>query len=161
MSLLYWALLAAGIVATTVFLVLRATHGGKRSLYAKALASLLFIATAFAAAYENREFLSFAFWMLFGLICSMLGDIWLDLKWIYDKDKKHYLYTGFISFIVGHLCFISAIYTHYDFKIRDIIISLVASFVVASFALLIEKPLKMVYGSFKPILFLYTAILSM
>ncbi|MEG2720621.1 MAG: lysoplasmalogenase family protein, partial [Oscillospiraceae bacterium] len=28
-------------------------------------------------------------------------------------------------------------------------------------ALLIEKPLKMVYGSFKPILFLYTAILSM
>ena len=99
---MYWALLIVGILATAVFLVLRVQRGGIAALYAKAVASLCFIATAIAATNENRLFLDFGSWMTFGLVFGLLGDVWLDLKWIYLQDKDSYLYSGFIFFLLGH-----------------------------------------------------------
>ena len=84
---LYWVLLAIGIVMTGIFLFLRVKKGGISALYAKAAASLCFISTAFAATSANRDNIQFGLWVAFGLILGMVGDIWLDLKWIYLQDK--------------------------------------------------------------------------
>lgn len=107
---MYWALLVIGILAIVVFLVLRVKRGGIAALYAKAVASLCFIATAVAATNENRSFLGFGSFMTIGLVCGLLGDVWLDLKWIYLQDKDSYLYSGFIFFLLGHICFITAVF---------------------------------------------------
>ena len=112
---LYWVLLAIGIVMTGIFLFLRVKKGGISALYAKAAASLCFISTAFAATSANRDNIQFGLWVAFGLILGMVGDIWLDLKWIYLQDKDSYLYSGFISFLLGHICFNVAIYKSYRF----------------------------------------------
>ncbi len=80
---LYWVLLAIGIVMTGIFLFLRVKKGGISALYAKAAASLCFISTAFAATSANRDNIQFGLWVAFGLILGMVGDIWLDLKWIH------------------------------------------------------------------------------
>lgn len=158
---MYWILLGLGIAATAVFLVMRVRHGGISALYAKTIASLCFIATAIAAIFENRDNLYFGSWLTFGLILGMLGDIWLDLKWIYLQDKDSYLYSGFISFLGGHILFCCAIYTSFQWTYLSLAVSIGASLVVACANLFAEKLLKMNYGKFKLIIFLYTFMLCM
>lgn len=160
-STFYYALLAIGITATIIFLVLRVKKGGIAALYAKAIASCCFIATALAAMNRNRVFLEFGTLILAGLILGMLGDIWLDLKWIYLQDKNSYLYAGFISFLLGHLCFITAIFRSSPWNSFSIIMSIVLALVIGLIALLMEKPLKMKYGKFKLIVFLYSCTLAL
>lgn len=160
-STFYYALLAIGITATIVFLVLRVKKGGIAALYAKAIASCCFIATALAAMNRNRVFLEFGTLILAGLILGMLGDIWLDLKWIYLQDKDSYLYAGFISFLLGHLCFITAIFRSAPWNSFSIIMSIVLALVIGLIAILMEKPLKMKYGKFKLIVFLYSCTLAL
>lgn len=160
-STFYYALLAIGITATIIFLVLRVKKGGIAALYAKAIASCCFIATALAAMNRNRVFLEFGTLILAGLILGMLGDIWLDLKWIYLQDKDLYLYAGFISFLLGHLCFITAIFRSAPWNSFSIIMSTVLALVIGLIAILMEKPLKMKYGKFKLIVFLYSCTLAL
>lgn len=158
---MYWALLVIGILAIVVFLVLCVKRGGIAALYAKAVASLCFIATAVAATNENRSFLGFGSFMTIGLVCGLLGDVWLDLKWIYLQDKDSYLYSGFIFFLLGHICFITAVFNASPYTPLSAVIAAAAALVIAVIAILLEKPLKMRYGKFKWIVFLYSLTLSM
>ncbi len=158
---MYWALLVIGILAIVVFLVLRVKRGGIAALYAKAVASLCFIATAVAATNENRSFLGFGSFMTIGLVCGLLGDVWLDLKWIYLQDKDSYLYSGFIFFLLGHICFITAVFNASPYTPLSAVIAAASALVIAVIAILLEKPLKMRYGKFKWIVFLYSLTLSM
>ncbi len=119
------------------------------------------IATAVAATNENRSFLGFGSWMTIGLVCGLLGDVWLDLKWIYLQDKDSYLYSGFIFFLLGHICFITAVFNASPYTPLSAVIAAVAALVIAVIAILLEKPLKMHYGKFKWIVFLYSLTLSM
>ena len=158
---MYWALLIVGILATAVFLVLRVKRGGIAALYAKAVASLCFIATAIAATNENRLFLDFGSFMTFGLVFGLLGDVWLDLKWIYLQDKDSYLYSGFIFFLLGHVCFVTAVFKVRPYTPSSLIVAFAAALVIAFVAILMEKPLKMHYGKFKWIVFLYSFMLAL
>ena len=158
---MYWALLIVGILATAAFLVLRVQRGGIAALYAKAVASLCFIATAIAATNENRLFLDFGSWMTFGLVFGLLGDVWLDLKWIYLQDKDSYLYSGFIFFLLGHVCFVTAVFKVGPYTPASLIVAFAAALVIAFVAILMEKPLKMHYGKFKWIVFLYSFMLAL
>lgn len=157
----YWALLIIGVLATVIFLVLRVKRGGIAALYAKAVASLCFIATAIAATNENRLFLNFGSLMIFGLVFGLLGDVWLDLKWIYLQDKDSYLYSGFIFFLLGHVCFVTAAFMVGPYTVPSVIAAAAAALVIALIALLLEKPLKMHYGKFKWIVFLYSFALAL
>lgn len=158
---MYWALLIVGILATAVFLVLRVNRGGISALYAKAVASLCFIATAIAATNENRLFLDFGSWMTFGLVFGLLGDVWLDLKWIYLQDKDSYLYSGFVFFLLGHICFVTAVFKVGPYTLASLIVAFAAALVIAFVAILMEKPLKMYYGKFKWIVFFYSFMLAL
>ena len=158
---MYWALLIVGILATAVFLVLRVKRGGIAALYAKAVASLCFIATAIAATNENRLFLDFGSFMTYGLVFGLLGDVWLDLKWIYLQDKDSYLYSGFIFFLLGHVCFVTAVFKVGPYTPSSLIVAFAAALVIAFVAILMEKPLKMHYGKFKWIVFLYSFMLAL
>lgn len=158
---MYWAFLIIGILATAVFLVLRVKRGGIAALYAKAVASLGFIATAVAATYENSRFLDFGFLMTFGLVFGLLGDVWLDLKWIYLQDKDSYLYSGFIFFLLGHICFVTAVFKVGPYTNASVMVAFAAALGIALVSLLMEKPLKMRYGKFKWIVFLYSFTLAL
>ncbi len=157
----YWILLGVGILATVAFLAIRVKKGGIIALYAKAVASCCFIATAIAATNQNRIFIEFGSLMISGLILGMLGDIWLDLKWIYLQDKDLYLYSGFISFLLGHVCFVTAIFRNSPWELWSTAVAVIAAVVIAVIALLMEKPLKMHYGRFKLIVFLYSFMLAL
>lgn len=150
----------SGAIATLVFLIVRVKKGGMPGLFTKAIASFCFIATAIAAANKNSTFIGFASLIVLGLVMGMLGDIWLDLKWIHLEKKDSYLYAGFISFLIGHLFYISSVYLYSPWSVKSIIIAAVGALVIATVATLMEKPMKMNYGKFKLILFLYSLVLS-
>lgn len=156
----YAAAIAAGLAATVIFLVVRVKKGGIPGLYTKSIASFCFIATALAATNKNSTFIGYASLMIFGLVMGMLGDIWLDLKWIQLENKDSYLYSGFISFLVGHLFYISAIYLYSPWTAPSFAAAVIGAVVIAVIATLMEKPLKMNYGKFKTILFLYSLVLA-
>ena len=160
-TFVYWISLVLGIAATILFLVLRVKKGGLPGLVTKAAASVLFIATACAALATNMDQYRFGLLIVMGLACGLLGDIWLDLKWVYTKDKDAYLYAGMYSFFTGHLFFITALFTSYAWTPAALAISIVAALVGAAVSLLMEKPMKMDYGKFRPVCFLYGFILMM
>lgn len=156
----YMAAFVAGMIATLIFLIVRVKKGGTPGLYTKSIASFFFIATALAATNHNKTFIGFASLIILGLVLGMLGDIWLDLKWIQLEKKDTYLYWGFISFLIGHLFYIGAIYMHSPWTLGSILAAVAGALVIAVIATLMEKPLKMNYGKFRFILFLYSLVLS-
>jgi len=161
LTYVYTIALVLGIAATILFLAVRVKKGGLPGLVTKAVASVLFIATACAALAANIDEYRYGLLIVMGLACGLLGDIWLDLKWVYVNDRDAYLYAGMCSFFIGHLFFISAIFMSYSWTPATLAISIVAALIGAAVSLFMEKPMKLDYGKFRPVCILYGFILMM
>ena len=156
----FYAALAAGIAAVVVFLVLRVKYGGLKGLYSKAIASFLFLLTALSAAAVNSGHEVYAGLIVFGLVLGLSGDIWLDLKWIYEKDMEKFLNAGFIAFMIGHVFYIGAIYKFAGNW--SVLTAIIISVVVAIGNVIVsEKLLKLKFGKFRTIVGVYTFFLFM
>ena len=159
---MYYPVLALGVIATVVFLFLRVKRGGVDATIAKAFASLLFILTAVAAcATSDAPDDIFDYLIIGGLVLGLLGDIWLDLKWVYPESNDKYTFTGFISFGIGHFFFLAGLFLRFaDFsKGIYIVVPVILSALIGFVITLMEKPLKLVYGKFKTISGIYGGIL--
>jgi len=158
---LFLTTLIAGIAATALFIAARVRRGGVPALIAKAVASVLFIATACAALAANPGAHAYGLPVIIGLACGLLGDIWLDLKWVYVQDRDTYLSAGFYSFLAGHLFFIAAIFAHYDWTAWTIVFSVVPALAGAAGSIAMEKPMKLDYGRFRTTCFAYGFVLML
>lgn len=159
----FYAALAAGIAAVVVFLVLRVKYGGLKRLYSKAIASFLFLLTALSAAAVNPGHEVYVGLIVFGLVLGLSGDIWLDLKWIYEKDMEKFLNAGFIAFMIGHVFYIGAIYKFAgNWSVLTAVLPIIISAVVAIGNVIVsEKLLKLKFGKFRTIVGVYTFFLFM
>lgn len=161
---MFYAALALGIVATIVFLVTRVRKGGIPGLITKTTASVFFILTAVFACVAKPEAISgYGIYIVAGLIFGMLGDIWLDLKWVYPNDNDIYTYAGMVSFGLGHVFFLYAIYSVSGVMALSLwyfFIPLIVAILFGFVAILMEKPMKLEYGKFKFISMAYGAILA-
>ncbi len=158
---LFAGVVTVGTIVTIVFLILRVQVGGLKAMFVKALASACFIATAFVAFAMNRKHFEYCVLMLLGFIFSLMGDIWLDLKYVYKQHQHIYTYAGFVSFIMGHIFFIPAVISEYeDFKWWYIPAILVAAVIFMVCTMLTEKPMGLKYGRYKPIVCFYAILLS-
>ena len=159
----FYAALAAGIAAVVVFLVLRVKCGGLKGLYSKAIASFFFLLTALSAAAVNPGHEVYAGLIVFGLVLGLSGDIWLDLKWIYEKDMEKFLNAGFIAFMIGHVFYIGAIYKFAgNWSVLTAVLPIIISVVVAIGNVIVsEKLLKLKFGKFRTIVGVYTFFLFM
>ena len=162
--MLYFIALALGIVATIAFLVKRVKEGGVKAAMLKAFASTLFIATGVAAAASviGADKFSFALFVVMGLVMGLMGDIWLDLKWVYPETNDTYTFAGFGSFMIGHFFYLAGLFIHFaDFtKPLYIVIPAVVALLLGGGVVILEKPMKMVYGQFKAITGVYGFVLG-
>ena len=162
-------IIALGVIVTIFFLALRVTKGGLGAMFVKAGASACFIGTAFIAfAYNlekngfDKQNFEYGILMLLGFVFSLLGDIWLDLKYVHKECTRPYTYAGFISFMIGHTFFIPAIllnFADYEFwMIPHIVGSCVLFAIVAGLMEKINKNLD--YGEFRVISLIYALFVA-
>lgn len=158
-----------GAVVTVLFLILRVKKGGLPAMFTKAAASACFIGTAFVAYAYNiekhgytKERFEYGVLMLLGFIFSLLGDIWLDLKYVHKESSRPYTYAGFISFMIGHTFFIPAILLGYDdYKWWFAPLILGSCLVFTIVAALMEKINKNLdYGEYRPITLVYAMFVA-
>lgn len=162
--ILFIIALTLGIAATVAFLVKRVKEGGVKAAMLKAFASTLFIATGVAATAMviGAEKFNFALFVIMGLVMGLMGDIWLDLKWVYPEANDTYTFAGFGSFMIGHFFYLAGLFINYaDFsKPLYIVIPALLALGLGVGVVLLEKPMKMVYGKFKTITGIYGFVLS-
>ncbi len=162
--IIFFIALVLGIAATVAFLVKRVKEGGVKAAMLKAFASTLFIATGVAAtAYViGAEKFSFALFVVMGLVMGLMGDIWLDLKWVYPEANDTYTFAGFGSFMIGHFFYLAGLFINYVDFTKPVYIAVPAllALCLGVGVVVLEKPMKMVYGKFKTITGIYGFVLA-
>lgn len=159
----YGISLGCGIIVAIAFMRFRVKGERLTALLLKAFASSLFVlcGASAAASVMGSENFTFAIYVIAGLVFGLMGDIWLDLKWMYPPESDMFTVAGFGAFAVGHLFFISGLLNTYgdSERILYVVIPFVLAAVIAVAIILLEKPMKMVYGKFKGITAVYAMIL--
>lgn len=167
-------LLVLGAIATIVFLVLRIKKGGLPAAAAKACASAFFVFTGLASAIDAMpsynqlmvgfmDFNPWCFILVGGLICSLIGDLWLDLKYVYLENSNEFTALGMAFFLGAQLLYFASAFN--CFVWGNNMAYIYASVVVAAIFALItvfgeRRILKVHFGKFKPIAACYTAALG-
>lgn len=149
-----------GMVALIAFMVKCNKQRSVGGVFIKNITSIFFLFTTATAIFYNQDFWKYGVLILIGGIFGMLGDIYLDQKWIYPEHNDNYLNAGFVSFGIGHFFYIGAIFLHLGFGVKDLLVPIIAGVVVAVFTLVTEKPTKCHFGKFKAIVTVYCLIIG-
>jgi uncharacterized membrane protein YhhN len=138
------------------FISCRFLQNGKGAIFAKTMASLGFVVGAVLA--FGAGYYYYSLYILIGLVCGMLGDIFIELRKMYTEEKLTYFNAGMACFALGHIMYIIAILKIVG-KVNlltDILVSIgvaVAFSVILFFVL--AKPMKLDFGKCKWQSFLY------
>ena len=160
--------ICAMAVILGVYVPLRVTGKKRASLIMKTLISVVFIFFALlslAFYYGNGITLSGSslFFILFtvaGLVFGLLGDVWLDLKDHHLESRPFYMYCGFSSFMIGHLIFMTGLLLCFAPGLQTMLLAAAIGAVATTVIALLEKPLKLDYGSYRAISLTYAFVLS-
>lgn len=155
----YYIVLVIGVVFSFYFCLKRRSGSNLENLFLKTASSLCFILTAVIALMLNPDTYIYGGLIIFGGILGLVGDVFLDLKGIYKKDEDVYLNGGFISFLIGHIFYSSAIIYFSGMKWWIAIICAVISIIASAVNIASAKIMKFEYGKFKTIVFLYCFVL--
>ena len=160
-KILYFATLALGLVFLCLFLKTRVKQCSAKATVIKASVSVCFILSWVAASYF-AQFPPFAALLGGGLVMGLLGDIWLDLKFCYEKDSDFYTKMGFLAFGIGHVFYVAAVVLGAKgagFKPIAILPACGVALLAAAVVFFGEKPMKLKYGDYKVISTVYGAVL--
>lgn len=158
MNLEFYILNCACLITAGVFVYKRSISRNVVTLFLKVVASMCFVIMGFAGAYTSGNF-SRTGLILIGLIFGMLGDIFLDLKYVDAKNSVAYTAAGFASFIFGHVFYITFILDDYPLEDTGVIVSLIAGLLGTIFIYVSPRIMKMDYGNFRLLSAFYAGIL--
>ncbi len=159
--MLFYICLVLGVVNLILFLVQRKPQVSLRVLFFKTTTSCFMILTALAAYYENQSCsLELALLFFAGCVCGLLGDIWLDAKYIFPTEKNGLLKAGFISFLIGHIFYSGAMFITYGVSTLTIICGIIGIVFGPVSCWFTEKTMKANFGSSKLISVVYTSVLA-
>ena len=147
------------IILLIFYIIFKCKNYDLKELFLKISISFLFVLLALVATYKSNKFDAFNLLIIIGLLLGLLGDIFLDLKYIDTTRTKGYTYGGFISFGIGHILFIIAMLLMYRTSIPFTILAIILTIILSIATILLEKPLKLKYGEYKIISFLYALCL--
>ncbi|MBR5438280.1 MAG: lysoplasmalogenase [Clostridia bacterium] len=158
--MLTYASLGLGFISLIAFLVKCNKQRSIGGVFIKNITSLFFLFTTATAIYYNQDFWKYGILILIGGVFGILGDIYLDQKWLYPQHNDSYLNAGFVSFGIGHFFYMGAISLHLGFGIKDFLVPLIAGVGVAAFTLITEKPTKCNFGKFRAIVTVYCLVIG-
>ena len=126
----------------------------------KATTSVLFISLC-VYSMSQTELKTFPYFAIMGLVCGLLGDIALDLKYVYKEKDFEYTLAGFIAFSVGHILYVTGMFLefYHGQSVLYIIIPLGIGLLMGPITMLVGKLSNCEYGRIKPVAFIYAVIL--
>ncbi len=148
------SLLAIAFIVVRVTIGAKSVNGGVIAMFAKALASVGFIALGLAGLFNGVKDVQAAVFIILGLVMGLIGDIVLDMKVIYrgKAEEPVYLTGGMVSFGMGHIFYFTAICLLLGASVVNgaLIGVCLAVAAVASFAMVIggEKFMGFKFGKF-------------
>lgn len=107
-----WTLLpcAVGAVLLIIFIALKIKKRLLKAVLVKGVLSVMFVAAAAGACVNfigNNPI--YALLVICGLLFGLLGDIWLDFKYIFPEHDGTFTRAGFAVFGIGHIFYIAAL----------------------------------------------------
>ena len=142
--------ISLGAISLVFFLSEKTKRYSLKATLIKATCSLLFIATASISVRIHSDHV-LPLYVLLGLTLGLLGDIFLDFKYVYKEHDKPYSYAGFLMFGLGHILYISGLFHefYHGENILYVILPFVGGIIVALLTIILEKPMKLKYGEMK------------
>ena len=160
----YWVLIACGIVALVVYVREKIAAYSVKAVLLKSIVSVLFIcvgllglASSSSDGHANLE----GVLIVMGLVCGLLGDIWLDLKYVFPEQDEPFTYAGFAAFGVGHVFYIAGMLVRFfpSDRVAYVFVPIVLAIVMSVVNVALEKPMKLDYGRMKPVVLAYGILL--
>lgn len=156
---LFFGLLAFFVVLIILFLNERVKRGGVKALLLKAYTSAAFIMLSLVALAMNRDNLHYGLLIIAGQIFGIIGDIWLDLKYVQKEHSDEYAFAGIISFLVGHFFYIIAILGAYiEIVPWQIALAIFSAVVAVAFVRFLGRNKEYNYGKFNTIIPIYSVV---
>lgn len=153
--------LILGVILVVIFVSKRTAKVKLELAFLKAVASVCFILTSLFAMVENTDCPKIVGALVAaGGVWGLLGDIALDLKYVFKSHEKEYLYAGFSSFGIGHIFYIAALYIYFGFNLKVLIGALAAGLVCVVIVFLAKPVMKLDYRGFRNITIVYMFILG-
>lgn len=151
--------LILSFIAISSFLYKRGTKVDLSDVFRKSVASLSFIFVAIVALrIESDGIMAF---ITMGLVSALLGDIFLDLKYAYPSDEKYFLPAGIISFSITHCFYIYAFMKDGNlFSFLPIALMCITFIFSIILITITEEKMKLDFDKNRPLVVLYTAIVS-
>lgn len=162
--MMYPLLLVCGAVLLFVYIREKIKAYSVKALILKSIVSVLFVAVgvygSWLSAAKGTASLLCPFVVL-GLLFGLLGDIWLDLKYVFPEKDEPFTYAGFCVFGVGHILYITGMLLSYypTGKPMTVIVPILLAVVMSVGNAVLEKPMKLHYGKLKPVVIAYGVLL--
>lgn len=121
-----------------------------KAVLIKSVVSALFIAVAVWGWYKSSHGILGVF-IILGLTFGLLGDIWLDFKYVFRTHADQFTYAGFAAFGIGHILYITGLLTQYmsGTKLPYVILPILLGTVLSLGNAVLEKPMKLNYGKMR------------
>lgn len=156
------SLCVLAVLTTILFIFVRVTKGGAQGILTKTLASFCFVLYGVFSFTQAAVFNVGSVFIIMGLVCGLIGDIVLDLKYVYKEQNDIYLNSGILAFAIGHaFYFVGAILYCYETinLLLPILVAVGISAVLTPIIYLISKKMGLEFGKFKWQSMLYAFVL--
>ena len=143
-------IIALGALMLFWFLFEKVKAYSLKEVCLKAVTSLLFIGLAIYST-SKTELTRFSYFAIAGLTCGLVGDIALDLKYVYKEKDFEYTLAGFIAFGMGHILYVTGMFLEF-YNVQSvlyIVIPLIIGVLMGPITMLVGKLSKAEYGRFK------------
>ena len=162
--MLYPLLLVCGTVLLFLYIWEKIKAYSVKAVLLKSVVSMLFIMVGVYGAWlsaSKGNASPLCPFVVLGLVCGLLGDIWLDLKYVFPEKDEPFTYAGFCVFGVGHILYIlGMLMTYYPSgKPMTVFVPILLALVLSIGNAVLEKPMKLSYGKFKSVVIAYGVIL--
>lgn len=160
---IYPILLCAGAAALVWYIREKVRAYSLKAVFLKTLVSALFVAVGVYGAWRSagaEEALLCPF-VLMGLLFGLLGDVWLDLKYVFPEKDEPFTYAGFTVFGVGHILYIAGMLLTWAPAGRPAVFfaPLLLALLLSAGNAVLEKPMGLCFGKMKPVVLAYGFLL--